>query len=150
MRWFLFLSITYMSYENINDNTHIYHNRVSKSFLERTTIGEIETVNTDSKPNHFMMLLYQGWANYGLFGNFSRPPSFNGQQIFIGLPSLYVIRSLYKSISNQFKFKINDASVVVRTFWPFENLDIIMRPLQKKVCPPLSYTLAFKAPPPKI
>ena len=60
-----------------------------------------------------------------------------GQLIFIGLPSLYVIRSLNKSISNQFKFKIHAASVVVRTFRPFQNLSIIMRPLQKKVCPPL-------------
>ena len=39
-------------------------------------------------------ILDQGWANYGPFGNFSRPPNFNGQHIFIGLPSLYVIRRL--------------------------------------------------------
>ena len=45
----------------------------------------------------------------GPFGNFSRPPSFNGQHIFIGLPSLYVIRSLNKYISTQFKFLINDS-----------------------------------------
>ena len=37
-------------------------------------------------------------ANSGPFGKFSLPPTFNGLHIFIGLPSLYVIRRLNKSI----------------------------------------------------
>ena len=61
------------------------------------TESEFHKIYEVSGQYYQIMNLVQGWANYGPFGNFSRLPSFNGQHIFIGLPSLYVIISLNKS-----------------------------------------------------
>ena len=112
---------------------------LNKSIVTKWKSWELSKALCEKLSGPFLNHMGQGWANYVCGPNPARlgflpTPSINGQHIFIALPSLYVIRSLYKFTSNQFKLKINDASVVVRTHWHMENLGIIMRPLQKKVC----------------